>query len=217
MEKVKNGSPKTGRPFIRLLPSGRSNSQAPRHFGTADTDETGKESEGVYVPNELNVEYHSQRASEAGFMLTEATPIGRHAVGYPGVPGIFSPSQIAGWNRATVFSFIEGKEILGASDIPISGNALDGSEYAASPPRAMTVQEIQDTMQEYAATAKRAREAGFDGVEIHPRREGYLLDQFLHDNVNTRTDECGTQGLRGPTHGHSIGDERHRQTEFGGS
>jgi hypothetical protein len=78
MEKVKNGSPKTGRPFIRLLPSGRSNSQAPRHFGTADTDETGKESEGVYVPNELNVEYHSQRASEAGFMLTEATPIGRH-------------------------------------------------------------------------------------------------------------------------------------------
>ncbi|KAJ5829601.1 uncharacterized protein N7525_007854 [Penicillium rubens] len=155
-----------------------------------------------------------------------------------GLPGIFSPSQIAGWkkdndvvhakggymycqlwhvSRATVFSFIEGKDFLGASDTPISGNALDESEYAASPPRAMTVQEIQDTMHEYAAAAKRAREAGFDGVEVHPRREGYLLNQFLHDNVNTRTDECGIQGLRGPTHGHSIGDERHRQTDFGGS
>lgn len=112
------------------------------------------------------------------------------------------------WNvgRATVSSFIEGKEVLGASEIPISGNALDGSEYAASPPRAMTIGEIQDTVKEYAGAAKRAREAGFDGVEVHgknpfglipcaitnkPGANGYLLDQFLHDNVNTRTDEYG--------------------------
>ncbi|KAJ5355661.1 hypothetical protein N7517_010270 [Penicillium concentricum] len=57
----------------------------------------GKESEGVYVPNELNVKYYSQRASGGGFMLTEATPISRHAAGYPGVPGIFTTSQIADW------------------------------------------------------------------------------------------------------------------------
>lgn len=69
--------------------------------------------------------------------------------------------------RATVSSFIEGKDVLGASEIPISGNALDGSEYAGSPPRAMTVEEIQDTVKDYVAAAKRAREAGFDGVEVH--------------------------------------------------
>ena len=64
-------------------------------------------------------------------------------------------------------SFIEGKQALSASDIPISGKALDGSEYSATPPRPMTVEEIQKTVQEYAAAAKRAMEAGFDGVEIH--------------------------------------------------
>ncbi|KAJ5313010.1 hypothetical protein PENANT_c018G04447 [Penicillium antarcticum] len=170
-----------------------------------------KESEGVYVPNDLNVEYYSQRASDGGFMLTEATPISRHAAGYPGVPGIFTPSQIAGWKkvtnavhakgafiycqlwhvgRATVSSFIEGRDVLGASEIPITGNALDGTEYAASPPRPMTIEEIQETVKEYVDAAKRAHEAGFDGVEIHGAN-GYLLDQFLHDNVNTRNDEYG--------------------------
>ena len=78
--------------------------------------------------------------------------------------------------RATVSSLIEGREVLGASEIPISGNALDGSEYAASPPRAMTVEEIQDTVKEYAAAAKRAREAGFDGVEVHGRNNFTLID-----------------------------------------
>ncbi|KAJ5948478.1 hypothetical protein N7454_001785 [Penicillium verhagenii] len=170
-----------------------------------------KESDGVFVPNDLNVEYYSQRASAGGLMLTEATPISRLAAGYPGVPGIFTPSQIAGWKkitdavhakgglilcqlwhvgRATVPSFLDGEQPVGASDIPISGNAMDGTEYAASPPRPMTVEEIQDVVKEYGAAAKRAMEAGFDGVEIHAAN-GYLLDQFLHDNVNNRTDDYG--------------------------
>jgi 2,4-dienoyl-CoA reductase-like NADH-dependent reductase (Old Yellow Enzyme family) len=110
------------------------------------------------------------------------------AAGYPGVPGIFTASQIAGWKkvtdavhskgayiycqlwhvgRATVPSFIEGKEVLGASEIPITGKAMDGNDYAATPPRPMTVSEIQETIAEYAAAAKRSIEAGFDGVEIH--------------------------------------------------
>lgn len=110
------------------------------------------------------------------------------AAGYPGVSGIFTASQIAGWKkvtdaihskgayiycqlwhvgRATVPSFIEGKEVLGASEIPISGKAMDGNEYAATPPRPMTIGEIQETIAEYAVAAKRSIEAGFDGVEIH--------------------------------------------------
>lgn len=119
-------------------------------------------------------------------MLTQTCTL--QAAGYPGVPGIFTPSQIAGWKRvtdavhakgaflfcqlwhvgrATVPSFIDGQQSVSASDIPISGKALDGSEYAAAPPRPMTVEEIQETAKEYAAAAKRAIEAGFDGVEIH--------------------------------------------------
>uniref|UniRef100_A0A093VQU5 Artemisinic aldehyde Delta(11(13)) reductase n=1 Tax=Talaromyces marneffei PM1 TaxID=1077442 RepID=A0A093VQU5_TALMA len=166
-----------------------------------------KESDGVYVPNDLMVEYYAQRASQGGLMLTEATPISRIVC----VSGIFTASQIAGWKkvtdaihskgayiycqlwhvgRATVPSFIEGKEVLGASEIPISGKAMDGNEYAATPPRPMTIGEIQETIAEYAVAAKRSIEAGFDGVEIHAAN-GYLLDQFLHDNVNNRTDDYG--------------------------
>ncbi|KEF58500.1 uncharacterized protein A1O9_06426 [Exophiala aquamarina CBS 119918] len=170
-----------------------------------------KISDGVYAPGDLNVEYYSQRASKGGFQLTEACPISRYAAGYPGVPGIFTTEQIAGWRRvtnavhakggfifcqlwhvgrATVPSFLDGKDCVSSSNIPISGKALDGTEYAATPPRPMTVQEIQETVAEYAAAAKRAIEAGFDGVEIHGAN-GYLLDQFLHDNVNVRDDAYG--------------------------
>lgn len=122
--------------------------------------------------------------------------------------GGFILCQLWHVGRATVPSFIEGKQAVSASDIPISGNGMDGTEYAASPPRPMTVEEIQELVKEYAAASKRAVEAGFDGVEVHGRRfcppnpsdqniltktgaNGYLLDQFLHDNVNTRTDEYG--------------------------
>ncbi|KAK2743119.1 hypothetical protein FQN55_007570 [Onygenales sp. PD_40] len=171
-----------------------------------------KESEGVYVPNDLNLKYYSQRATKGGFMLTEATPISRYAAGYPGVPGIFTPSQIAGWKRittavhekggfiycqlwhvgrATVPSFLDGRPSVSASSIPITGDAMDGTKYADSPPKAMSVEEIKEVVEEFAAAAKRAvDEAGFDGVEIHGAN-GYLLDQFLHSNTNIRTDAYG--------------------------
>ncbi|KAL4959703.1 alkene reductase [Aspergillus stella-maris] len=170
-----------------------------------------KESDGVWVPNDLNVQYYEQRASNGGLMLTEATPISASAAGYPGVPGIFTPSQIAGWKkvtdavhakgglilcqlwhvgRATTPGMLGGKQPVSSSDIPISGNAPDGTVFADAPPRPMTVDDIKETVAEYAAASKRAIEAGFDGVEIHGAN-GYLLDQFLHDNVNTRTDAYG--------------------------
>ncbi|KIW15392.1 hypothetical protein PV08_05438 [Exophiala spinifera] len=170
-----------------------------------------KESDGVYVPNDLVVEYYSQRASKGGFQLTEACPISRLSCGYPGVPGIFTQSQIAGWKkvtdavhakggfiycqlwhvgRATVPGLLGGQDAVSSSNIPISGKALDGSDYSSTPPKSLSVEGIHEIVQEEAAAAKRALEAGFDGVEIHAAN-GYLLDQFLHDNVNTRTDSYG--------------------------
>lgn len=110
------------------------------------------------------------------------------AAGYPGVPGIFTQSQISGWKRvtdavhakgalilcqlwhvgrATTPSFLGGQRPVSSSDIPISGDALDGTSYAASPPRPMTVEDIQELVKEYGSAAQRAIEAGFDGVEIH--------------------------------------------------
>lgn len=128
------------------------------------------------------------------------------------MPGIFTQKQIDGWKRvtdavhakggfiycqlwhvgrATTPSFLGGENPVSSSDIPISGNGLDGSPYAQTPPKPMTKDQIKELTEEYAAASKRALEAGFDGVEIHGAN-GYLLDQFLHDNVNTRTDEYGT-------------------------
>ncbi|KAL2812185.1 hypothetical protein BJX63DRAFT_397199 [Aspergillus granulosus] len=170
-----------------------------------------KESDGVFVPNDLLVKYYEQRATPGGLMLTEATPISRLAAGYPGVPGIFTPSQITAWKRvtdavhakggiillqlwhvgrATTPGMLGGVATVSSSDIPIAGKALDGTDYSSAPPKPMTLDEIKDTVQEYAAAAKRAIDAGFDGVEIHGGN-GYLLDQFLHDNVNKRTDAYG--------------------------
>ncbi|GME22315.1 NADH:flavin oxidoreductase NADH oxidase [Neofusicoccum parvum] len=171
-----------------------------------------KESDGVFVPHDLNVQYYKQRASKGGLLLTEATDICHYASGYPGVPGVFTPSQLAGWKKVTdavhaeggyIFcqlwhtgrasppSFRAGTQPVSSSDVPISGNALDGTAYGDNPPRPLTVSEIHGLTQEWAAAAKRAvDEAGFDGVEIHGAN-GYLLDQFLHDNVNKRTDAYG--------------------------
>jgi 2,4-dienoyl-CoA reductase-like NADH-dependent reductase (Old Yellow Enzyme family) len=89
-----------------------------------------------------------------------------------------------------VNDLLDGQDALSASDIPISGNALTGAPFAQTPPKAMTEAQIDETVKEFAAAAKRALEAGFDGVEIHGAN-GYLLDQFLHDNVNIRTDSYG--------------------------
>ncbi|KAK6439593.1 hypothetical protein LTR95_004203 [Oleoguttula sp. CCFEE 5521] len=170
-----------------------------------------KESEGTFVPGDLAVQYYSQRASKGGLILTEACPISRLACGYPGVPGLFTESQSAGWRRitdavhakggyiycqlwhvgrATVPSFLGGEAAISSSDIPISGNGFDGSPYAQTPPKPATVEQIHDLTDEFAAAAQRAIDAGFDGVEIHGAN-GYLLDQFLHDNVNVRTDAYG--------------------------
>ncbi|KUJ17909.1 12-oxophytodienoate reductase 1 [Mollisia scopiformis] len=170
-----------------------------------------KESEGVWGPGDIAVEYYSQRANKGGLQLTEATNISLLASGYPGIPGVFTPAQIAGWKRVTdavhakggfiycqiwhvgrasSSKLLGGKQTVSSSDIPIKGNAVDGTDYAADPPRPMTVEEIQEIVKDFGAAAKKCIEAGFDGVEIHGAN-GYLLEQFLHDNVNKRTDAYG--------------------------
>lgn len=166
-----------------------------------------------YVPNSLMVEYYSQRATGGGFLLTEACPISATASGYPGVPGIFTAEQVEGWKnvteavhakggiifcqlwhvgRATVAQFIGGKQPVSSVSTPIKGKSFyPGLSYGDAPPRAMLNEDIEAITNDFARAALVAvNEAGFDGVEIHGAN-GYLLDQFLHDNVNTRTDDYG--------------------------
>ncbi|RWA08821.1 hypothetical protein EKO27_g6267 [Xylaria grammica] len=170
------------------------------------------ESRGVAVPGPRVARYYADRASPGGLQITEATDMCLDASGYPRVPGVFTDSQLEGWRRVTdgvhakggfIFSQLwytgrasssnmrGGKQPVSSGDIPMSGKYLDGTDCAENPPRPMTVDEIHEMTAEWAAAAKRAVEvAGFDGVEIHGAN-GYLLEQFLHDNVNHRTDEYG--------------------------
>ncbi|KAI1474335.1 12-oxophytodienoate reductase 1 [Daldinia eschscholtzii] len=170
-----------------------------------------KESDGIYVPNDLVAEYYGQRATKGGLLITEATDISHYAGGYPGIPGIFTPSQVEGWKKVTnavhakggyIFlqiwhtgrasppSFLGGKTPVSSSNHPMEDSWIDGTPCDSSPPRPLTVDEIRTIVQHFAEAAKRAIQAGFDGVEIHSAN-GYLLEQFLHDNVNDRTDEYG--------------------------
>ncbi|CAH0040281.1 unnamed protein product [Clonostachys rhizophaga] len=171
-----------------------------------------RESRGVHVPGPRVVKYYSDRASAGGLQITEATDICLNASGYPGVPGVFTDSQLQGWKKVTDavhakggFIFVQlwhtgrasspgmlgGQAPLSSGTTPMSGSYLDGMETKDGPPRAMTIDEIHDMTAEWAAASKRAVEqAGFDGVEIHSAN-GYLLEQFLHDNINQRTDSYG--------------------------
>ncbi|KAI0012441.1 12-oxophytodienoate reductase 1 [Xylariaceae sp. FL0662B] len=170
-----------------------------------------RKSDGIHVPGDLMLEYYSQRANRGGLQITEATDISHHASGYPGVPGIFSRSQIDGWKRITDavhakggYIFLQiwhtgrasppssraGRPPISSGNHPMEGSWIDGAECASSPPTPMTVDEIRAVTQDFAAAAKKAVAAGFDGVEIHGAN-GYLLDQFLHDNINDRADEYG--------------------------
>ncbi|TDZ68357.1 Flavin oxidoreductase hxnT [Colletotrichum trifolii] len=170
------------------------------------------ESRGVYVPGPRVAKYYGERASAGGLQITEATDICLDASAYPGVAGVFTDSQLRGWKDVTDavharggFVYVQlwhtgrassagmrgGRTPVSSGARPMDGKYLDGTECRDGPPRGMTVDEIRDLTAEWAAAAKRAVEgAGFDGVEIHGAN-GYLLEQFLHDNINTRTDEYG--------------------------
>ena len=163
------------------------------------------------VPNSLMAEYYAQRAS-AGLILTEATSVMPMGVGYPDTPGIWSAEQIEGWQRVTQAVHAAGGRIFpqlwhvgrvshpdylgGALPVAPSALAPEGHVSLLRPkrdyvvPRALETEEIPAIVEAYRQGAINAKAAGFDGVELHGAN-GYLLDQFLQDSTNRRTDRYG--------------------------
>ena len=164
------------------------------------------------TPQPLNVEYYRQRAS-AGLIITEGAQISADAVGYPATPGIHSAEQIAGWKQVTEAVHSRGGHIFlqlwhcGRVSHPsmLPGNALPVAPSALQPegqaftyqglqpyvtPHALELAEIPHIVDQYRSAAKNALDAGLDGVEIHGAN-GYLLDQFIRDGSNQRTDGYG--------------------------
>ena len=164
------------------------------------------------VPQPLNAKYYEQRAS-AGLIITEATPISEMGHGYPATPGIHSSAQVAGWKKVVDAVHDKGGKIflqlwqVGRISHPslLPDNALPVAPSAIRPegqaftytglqdfvtPRALATEEIPGIVDDFRTAAENALAAGFDGVEVHGAN-GYLLDQFLRDSTNRRTDQYG--------------------------
>jgi 2,4-dienoyl-CoA reductase-like NADH-dependent reductase (Old Yellow Enzyme family) len=148
------------------------------------------------VPNALMAKYYSERAS-AGLILTEATSVTPQGVGYAATPGIWSQEQVAGWKLVTEAVHAAGGKIflqlwhVGRVSIAPQGHvSLVRPERPFVTPRALELAEIPGIVDAYRKGAENARAAGFDGVQVHGAN-GYLLDQFLQDSTNQRTDAYG--------------------------
>lgn len=163
------------------------------------------------VPNALMREYYVQRAS-AGLIITEATSICPMAVGYPDTPGIWSSEQIKGWSDITravheaggrIFmqlwhvgrishpQYLDGQLPVAPSAIAPAGHvSLLRPKTPYEVPRALDTAEIPGLIEAYRQAAENAKQAGFDGVELHAAN-GYLLDQFLQSRSNKREDNYG--------------------------
>lgn len=163
------------------------------------------------VPGPLSVTYYTQRAS-AGLIITEGSPVSPRGIGYANSPGIYLAAQVESWKKVTDSVHRAGGKIfiqlwhvgrvshpdfLGG-DLPVAPSALpvDGEVHTPSGkkdipvPRALETGEIRGIIEQFRKGAENARAAGFDGVEIHGAN-GYLLDQFLRDGSNKRTDSYG--------------------------
>jgi N-ethylmaleimide reductase len=166
------------------------------------------------VPQPIMATYYAQRA-EAGLIVTEGTSPSPNGLGYPRIPGLFNAQQVAGWKLVADAVHAKGSKIVvqlmhtgrithtdnlpaGAEVVGPTGDAYVGEIYTDkagalrpySTPRAMTEADIAKAVDEYAQAARLAVQAGFDGVELHAAN-GYLIEQFLNPNVNTRTDAYG--------------------------
>lgn len=164
------------------------------------------------VPSPLAVEYYAQRAN-AGLIVTEATQISPLGQGYLDTPGIYSREQVEGWKPVTRAVHERGGKIvvqlwhvgrishvslLPEGEVPVAPSAIRARSKTftaqgfedVSAPRALALDELPGIVEQYRVAARHAIEAGFDGVEVHGAN-GYLLDQFLRDGMNQRTDAYG--------------------------
>jgi len=164
------------------------------------------------VPSDLAIEYYTQRAT-AGLLITEGTQISPEGKGYIQTPGIYSPAQVAGWKKITDSVHAAGGRIFAQlwhvgrvshaslqpnGQAPVAPSAITATTKVftpagfadASPPRALDTSEIKRVVDDYRKAAENAKAAGFDGVELHGAN-GYLVDQFLRDGSNKRTDAYG--------------------------
>lgn len=164
------------------------------------------------LPNDLMAEYYTQRSS-AGLIITEATVVSEQGIGWVDSPGIYNDAQQAGWKRivaalharstpvflqlwhcgrASHSSFHEGQIAVSASAIKLNGDYIHTplGKQPYETPRALETPEVATIVADYRDAARRARAAGFDGVEIHAAN-GYLIDQFLQSKTNQRTDCYG--------------------------
>lgn len=164
------------------------------------------------VPNPLAIEYYGQRAS-AGLLITEASQVSQQGQGYQDTPGIYTKAQVEGWRKVTDRVHADGGHIYiqlwhvgrishvdlqkdGAKPVAPSAIRAKTKTYVGgkfndvSEPRALELSELPAIVDDFRKSAALAREAGFDGVEIHGAN-GYLLDQFAKDGTNKRTDAYG--------------------------
>jgi N-ethylmaleimide reductase len=164
------------------------------------------------LPNDLMAEYYGQRASHGGLIISEATTISVTGRGYLGAPGIYSDAQVAGWRKVTDAVHAKGGVMflqlwhvgrvghvdmtggvppVAPSVVPFEAIAYTKDGWVpVSPHRALEAEEIPRIVEDYRKAAERARAACFDGVEVHAGN-GYLLDQFLQNGTNKRTDGYG--------------------------
>jgi N-ethylmaleimide reductase len=168
------------------------------------------------APRPLNAEYYAQRTTPGGLLIAEASPVAATAFGSPGVPGIYTQDQIAGWRKVVDAVHAKGGIIFlqlwhvgrvshssfqPGGALPVAPSAIaisqelktgtaDGKAVNYETPRALETSEIPGVIDAFRQAAKNALAAGFDGVEVHGAN-GYLLEQFLQSRSNQRTDQYG--------------------------
>ena len=164
------------------------------------------------VATDMMATYYAQRAG-AGLIIGESAPVSQQGVGYPHQPSLFTPAQAAGWKKTVDAVHKRGGKIFAqimhtgrishpdhqdGGALAVAPSALKAAGQAVTPngfvdhvaPRALTLEEIPEVVDQFRTAARFAKEAGFDGIEVHGAN-GYLIDQFLRDGTNRRDDAYG--------------------------